>query len=146
MISGSEEGYTFVEVLAALAILSLSGFLIWTGLSAGLAFLDKLAARNREISEIALFEYLLRTEAYKIGPAYWERDIPEDACGGVFEDDGRLFLKTDQGDIPFFTLHLIEIGNSRSEIRLKIKTDRDFELDINANYGKFPLIGNDDDS
>jgi len=144
MISDSEEGFTFIEILTALAILSLTGFLVWTGLSNGMAYIEKLSLRNREVSEMARLEYLFREEINRLGPSYWEAGISEE-YKGVYQSEGILYLETDQGAIPFYLIDLIELKQTERAVELCLQTESEREITIKAPFGKLPLVGGSHD-
>ena len=92
MTSGNDDGYTFTEVLAALAILSFSGLLLWSGLNLGIRSIGKINGRNKETGDIILLEYYFRREIGNRGAAYWEKEFSE-TYGGLYEKDDLLMLE-----------------------------------------------------
>lgn len=144
MKRGNDDGYTFVEVLAALAILSLSGFIVWSGLSGGIRAVETIQNRNRVTSEIALLEYSFRGEIGKLGPSFWEREYG-DEYRGLYEIDGKLILETDSGKLVFPHLRLLEMDQTDRGVTITLSAGNAGDLAIRAAYGTFPLGGGAED-
>jgi len=69
-----EDGFTFIEVLVAIAIFSFSAFVIWNGVSGAINAGEKILIRSRITSELASFEYDFRKSVNLIKTPYWERE------------------------------------------------------------------------
>lgn len=144
MTSRSEDGFTFVEVLAALAIISLSAFLLGSALRGGMAAVEKIQNRNDVAAEISRLEFLFREEIGKLGPAWWEEEYGE-TYQNLYEKDGVLCLVADDSIFTFRHLKLENLEQSKLGITAALETDKGMHLEIKALYGSFAVTGNDDE-
>ncbi|MBB6478492.1 prepilin-type N-terminal cleavage/methylation domain-containing protein [Spirochaeta isovalerica] len=135
----NDDGYTFVEVLVAIAIISLSGFVLWAGISRGMSFAEKIRIRNRENSEIAFFEYLFREEIGKIGLPYYESGFEE--YDGVFQEENLLIIERGAEKISFLNLSFADLKQTESYAEIHLHTVSGKDIMIKAPYGKYPLSG-----
>lgn len=134
----------FVEILAALAILTMSAFLLWAAVSGGIKAVESIQEKNQEVTELARLEFLFRREVGKLGPAYWEKgaDLSYDS---IYEEDGILFLNENMIAHPFYTLNLIDVQNTEKGVLIKIGAHSGKTVKIYGLYGRFPLEGKNEE-
>jgi len=117
---GSSGGYTLMEVLVAIAILSALGFGVWMSVSGSHRLLARVSALDRGSRQVLLLDAALRAELARIRPPFWLGAPPvavsaSSACleltclGGepdallrvVFEDRFvRIVEESAQGRVP----------------------------------------------
>ena len=126
-----QNGFTFIEVLVAIAIMSFSAFVIWNGLSGVMATGEKTLKKSGSISELALFEYSFRVSVNKINIPYWEKSISSD------------FLTEFQNELENYSFKYLNIKSfqaSEKVMTVILVSDDFIEVEITANYGSFPLV------
>ena len=117
---GSSGGYTLMEVLVAIAILSALGFGVWMSVSGSHRLLARVSSLDRGSRHVLLLDAALRAELARIRPPFWLGAPPvavsaSSACleltclGGepdallrvVFEDRFvRIVEESAQGRVP----------------------------------------------
>lgn len=139
--TSAEAGFTFIEVLVAMAVLSLSGFILWTGLDGAMKSIEKIHNRNNIVSEISRFEYLFRTEINRLGPAYWETGI--DDYSGLYMMSNSLCLDTGHEKNLFYNIDLETLELKDSGIEVVLSSLEWKEIRVFANFGSFSLTTGD---
>lgn len=135
-----EDGFTYIEVLTALLILSLSSLVLWSGLTQAISLVEKIHRKNKEIQEIALLEYYLRDEVGRFGPSYWDMDNSEDYTG-LSKLDDNLVLESDLGKRYFTSLELLEQNAVSNGVSFLIHTKSGRTVELLCRYGRFSLKG-----
>lgn len=69
--SKSDKGFTYIEMMVALIILSLAGVLVWQGISAAGKLLDKISARSSETMRLMQTEETVRELVGRIKIPFW---------------------------------------------------------------------------
>jgi hypothetical protein len=101
----NEEGYTYLEVIAAICILSISTYLLLSGMNLTVRAADKVMKHGRISKELLLFEYYFRRSVNHIECEYWNRGIALDDFY-LFQEDDSLFLDYRKERFQFFNLTL----------------------------------------
>jgi prepilin-type N-terminal cleavage/methylation domain-containing protein len=81
--SQNERGFTFIEILVSLLLLSLLGLVIWNGLSRGEGLVLRTFQAAADSVKILQLDTGLRDAAGRVRVPYWEGD-----CAATSTDDG----------------------------------------------------------
>ncbi len=122
----SEDGFTFVEVIVAIAIISITGFILWSGLNGIYETVLKVYKNSRITGELRQLEFLFRKNVDEIEIPYWDSS---------FEPESD-FIFTSQ----FSYLTLDSIENDKNGMEIKVITADGEIFSIYALYGSFVLM------
>lgn len=135
-----QEGFTYIEVLVALAIISLSGYVIWMGFSSGLQALEKIYEKSRVSAELVIFERLFRREVNKLCVPYWEKEgdygellISNEVDFLSFNIDGKIHR------FSYITMKELKMLEKGIEIDLQLRGDG--AITLFQRFGSFPITG-----
>jgi len=122
------DGFTYIEVITAIIILSLSGFIVWSGISLAGKALESTINSIRTNNEISVLEYDFRQAVNSIQVQYWkgERDSAELNC---FHDKILVY-----NTLVFHSLHFYGTG-----AELKVLTKAGREIVIFEKWGSYYL-------
>lgn len=137
--SPSDEGFTFIEVLVAIAIISFSGFIIWSGISGTFETVLKVYHSSRISGELRQLEYLFRKNVNEMEIPYWDSSFEYEAGFFVTAED-KLHIQSDNFtyQFSFLTMDSLDIGESGMELNVSTPEGESFSL--LAQYGSFALM------
>lgn len=136
----SDEGFTFIEVIVAIAILSFSGFIIWSGISGTFDTVLKVYNKSRITGELRELEYLFRANVNDIQVPYWESTFEPVADFIITKDDNLCIQRENLNyQFSFLTVDNLEIVEDGMEITVKTTVGESHS--IFALYSTFPLMG-----
>ncbi len=81
---GGEAGFTLVEVIAGMVVLSLVGAGVWTAAAASLRSAARLEARARANARLLMLDDLLRDEVGRIRAPWWQRPPEVEGLTGAW--------------------------------------------------------------
>ncbi len=129
-----EEGFTYLEVLAAISIISFSGFIIWNGVNGAINATGKVLEKSRVTTELTLFEYNIRNAVKELKIAYWDNEID-------VEKLEELTDKIENTELEY--IHLESIETSPTGVIVNISDNRAVDYRIKVNFSSFILAGNE---
>ena len=136
----NQDGFTFLEVLVAIAIMSISSFAIWNGVHGGLNVLEKIVIKSRITADLALFEKLFRDSINDISTPYWVDEYTL-ADLSLYNENEILTFELHDIKHQFKSLTLVEIEEQEHGMQVRLKTERDSIILVYARYGSFHLSG-----
>ena len=162
-IKKSDNGFTFVEVLAAVIILTVLGVVIWQGFLSALTGIDGIGVEITECTKILQIDDTVREAASRIIVPFWLNTAPVekeinlmripyiDSCSDKeliisFEKE-VLTIETDGNTISFSAIDNVEMdfltddNNSIYGILLNINYSNE-KFTIEAPFGGLPVQGN----
>lgn len=134
----SDDGFTFIEVIVAIAIISFSSFILWSGISGTFNTVSKVYNRSRISGELGHFEFLLRKEVNEIEIPYWNSSFDPQA-DFLFTEDEKLFFQNEQFTYQFSYLTLDSLEMKGDGVEVQVQTASGETHSIFALYGSFPM-------
>lgn len=136
-----EEGFTYIEVIAAIFIVSLLAFVLWNGVSIAFNVIDKSYTSAKVNNELGALEYRFRTLVNSIEYNYWENEPHREAF--MFSNrDNQMTFKYKEELYSFEYLEFLSIDYTENRAILIIRADKGTNIEIAALWGSFVLGDN----
>ncbi len=98
----SDRGFTFIEVLVSLTILSLISLVVWAGLRNARTLIERISYKGSATAKVVQLDTFLRSSCLKVRPPFWltalEVQSSEDRLSIPYyegEPDRHLVLEVD---------------------------------------------------
>ena len=143
MRSDSENGFTFIEVLVSLLIISLVGMVLYASFSAGFRGIEKSKAEMRTAVRRLQTDSIIRSAAGSVRIPYWITEYEMTAAGETLEFpwyDGEKEIKTvrlPSGVVIDKSELVRKDGEAPFGIRITYKIGKR-EYTTSAAFGSFP--------
>jgi len=137
-----EDGFTYIEVITAIFIISISSFVIWSGFQGAMRAVDKILLTSRIDNELILLEYEFRKAVGSINTDYWKKEINSENLD-ISQEDELLILKIGQQFHYYNYLSLIDFAKAETGAELIVSDENNREITLKANWGSFILDGKD---
>lgn len=109
----NEEGFTFIEILVSMVLLSVLGITIWTGLISSQGLIRKIISEASMAAKILQLDNFVRQNANKVKIPFWEGKIKTEAG-----ESGLAipYLNSDYEDILIFKTreNMLLIGSKKT--------------------------------
>lgn len=135
-----QDGFTYLEVLVAIAIISISSFAVWNGIHGGLNAIEKIIIKSRITAELVLFEHLFRDAVNEIKTPYWENENTSFEFS-IHKKNDVLIFDIHEVKHQFKYISLLEMNEQESGIEIRLETGKDSSVTLYARYGTFLLQG-----
>ncbi|MDA3810810.1 MAG: hypothetical protein PF518_10860 [Spirochaetaceae bacterium] len=135
-----QDGFTYIEVIVALFIISFSAFILWGGLSGALKASEKIFIRAKRNNELTQLEYQFRTIVNFWDVDYWDKSIDLIELE-IYQKENLLFLKFSEEVFTYRYLQFVSFNFSDKFVELIISDDSGIETTLHASYGSFVLDG-----
>lgn len=135
-----EAGFTLIEVIVALFILSLSSFVLLDGFSIALKVFDKTNQTARINNDLATVEFRFRKLVNSAAFPYWENEIN----GNVFNvknENEKMILGLNDELYTFKHLEFVSIVYSDKGSKLTLQTGKGEDIEISAKWGSYTMKG-----
>lgn len=159
----SDRGFTFIEVLVSLTVLSLIAVVVWAALSNARTLIDKISYRGSTTAKTVQLDTFLRSSCRKVRPPFWLTALEVTSADGrlsipyydgepdrhlVLEVEGSyLTVRSEPGEesLRFGPFEEIALGTISQEgqlpwgVEVRLQTERATPLTLTCRLGAVPL-------